>query len=98
MKKLKILSILLLSVLSLSACKSVHTGKVVIDENKKSNDEKLNVEYIIVDEKDKDSLIKNIKKGKGAVIDKAKISANADESKEKSNDTNSSNNSNDSNR
>ena len=30
------------------------------------------VEYIIVDEADKESLIKNIKSGKGAVIDKRK--------------------------
>lgn len=83
MKKIKNISILFLLILSLSSCKKIHTGKVVINENEKAKDEKLNIEYILVDEKDKDSLIKNIKSGKGAVIDRAKTTNNSDDKKDK---------------
>lgn len=82
MKKNKLIVLLLFGCLSLSACQSIHTGKVVIDETKNSTDEKLNVEYIIVDEEDKDSLIKNIKSGRGAVVDRAKVSNRNDEVEE----------------
>lgn len=83
MKKVKNIFILLLLILTLSSCKKIHTGKVVINENEKTKDEKLNIEYILVDEKDKDSLIKNIKSGKGAVIDRAKTTNKHDDKKEK---------------
>ena len=62
---------LFMLLLVLSGCQQYHTGKVVVDENKEA-EESINVEYVIVDEADKDTLIKNIKEGKGAVINKNK--------------------------
>lgn len=68
MKKRNLIAICLVC-LSFVGCQKFHTGKVVIDDKK--NEEKVeNVEYLVVDEEDKESLIKNIKSGKGAVIDK----------------------------
>lgn len=86
MKVLKRLSILCVSVVLLSGCANFHTGKVVVDENedKKSSKNAViqDIKYILVEEKDKDSLIKNIKEGKGAVITRSRY----DEKKRKNND------------
>ena len=73
MKKKNLLPICLLC-LSFVGCSSFHTGKVVIDNQKKENKVE-NVEYIVVDEEDKESLIRNIKSGKGAVVDRKKKSS-----------------------
>ena len=96
MKKKNLLPICLVC-LSFVGCQSFHTGKVVIDNNK--NQEKVeSVEYIIVDEADKESLIKNIKAGKGAVIDKKKKPSldksdeSADVTKDKDDKNNNNNN------
>lgn len=107
MKKKNLLPICLVC-LSFVGCQSFHTGKVVIDKNK--NQEKVeSVEYIIVDEADKESLINNIKSGKGAVIDKKKnstlektdesadVTTDADKKNENNNNSNN-NNSNNNNR
>ena len=101
MKKRNLIAICLVC-LSFVGCQSFHTGKVVIDNNK--NQEKVeSVEYIVVDEEDKESLINNIKSGKGAVIDKKKSSTleKTDESADVTNDAdkkNENNNSNNNNR
>ncbi|MEB3073182.1 hypothetical protein [Parvimonas sp. C2] len=76
--------------LSFVGCNSFHTGKVVIDNKKKENKVE-NVEYIVVDEEDKESLIKNIKEGKGAVIDKKK---NSNSEKDNNSNKNNKNNNN----
>ena len=100
MKKKNLLPICLVC-LSFVGCQSFHTGKVVIDNNK--NQEKVeSVEYIVVDEEDKESLINNIKSGKGAVIDKRKNadlektdeSADVTTDADKKNENNSNNNNN----
>lgn len=88
MKKCKFLSLFFICILTLSACKSIHTGKVVIDENEKVKEEKINVEYILVDENDKESLIKNIKEGKGAVVDRVKTGIEKSDDKNKTKDDN----------
>ena len=59
MKKRNLVAICLVC-LSFVGCSSFHTGKVVVDDEKKE-DKVENVEYILVDEDDKESLIKNIK-------------------------------------
>lgn len=86
MKKYKFLSLIFMFILILSACNNVHTGKVVIDENEKTKEEKINVEYILVDENDKESLIKNIKEGKGAVVDRLKTGTDKQENKKQKED------------
>lgn len=99
MKKKNLLPICLLC-LSFVGCSSFHTGKVVID-NQKTEEKVQNVEYLVVDEEDKESLIRNIKSGKGAVIDKRKNSTldKTDESADVTNDANKNdNNSNNNNR
>lgn len=69
MKNIKKSLILFSTLALLSGCGKFHTGKVVVDENGKSkSSSNINVQYILVDQKDKDTLIKNIKDGKGAVI------------------------------
>ena len=74
MKKIKFLSLVFIFCISLSSCKSIHTGKIIIDENENSKESSINVEYIIVEKEDKDSLIKNIKNGKGAIVNRVKTS------------------------
>lgn len=91
MKKRNLVAICLVC-LSFVGCSSFHTGKVVVDDEKKE-DKVENVEYILVDEDDKESLIKNIKEGKGAVIDKKKKSS-SDKTNENTDNNNNSNNSN----
>ena len=66
---------------------------------RQKNEEKVeNVEYLVVDEEDKESLIKNIKAGKGAVIDKKKKPSldksdeSADVTKDKDDKNNNNNN------
>lgn len=82
MKTLKKFMVVSLSLVLFSGCAKFHTGTVVVEEGKenakKSN---INVEYIVVEEKDKDTLIKNIKEGKGAVITRSRY----DDNKEKNN-------------
>jgi hypothetical protein len=96
MKKRSLIAICLVC-LSFVGCQKFHTGKVVIDDKK--NEEKVeNVEYLVVDEEDKESLIKNIKAGKGAVIDKKKKPSldksdeSADVTKDKDDKNNNNNN------
>lgn len=98
MKKRNLIAICLVC-LSFVGCQKFHTGKVVIDDKK--NEEKVeNVEYLVVDEEDKESLIKNIKSGKGAVIDKKKKPSldksdeSADVTKDKDDKNNNNNNNN----
>ena len=99
MKKRNLLPICLLC-LSFAGCQSFHTGKVVIDNQKsgekvQKNEEKVeNVEYLVVDEEDKESLIRNIKSGKGAVVDRKKKSSleKTEESADVTNDANKNNN------
>lgn len=92
MKKKNLLPICLFC-LSFVGCSSFHTGKVVIDNQKKENKVE-NVEYIVVDEEDKESLIRNIKSGKGAVVDRKKKSSleKTEESADVTNDANKNNN------
>lgn len=92
MKKRNLLPICLLC-LSFAGCQSFHTGKVVID-NQKEVEKVKNVEYLVVDEEDKESLIKNIKSGKGAVVDRKKKSSleKTEESADVTNDANKNNN------
>lgn len=92
MKKRNLLPICLLC-LSFAGCQSFHTGKVVID-NQKSEEKVQNVEYLVVDEEDKESLIRNIKSGKGAVVDRKKKSSleKTEESADVTNDANKNNN------
>ena len=92
MKKRNLLPICLLC-LSFAGCQSFHTGKVVID-NQKSGEKVQNVEYLVVDEEDKESLIRNIKSGKGAVVDRKKKSSldKTEESADVTNDANKNNN------
>lgn len=78
MKKRNLLALCLVC-FSFVGCQNFHTGKVVIEDNKITVEKVTNVEYIVVDESDKESLIKNIKEGKGAVIDRSKKSANLDD-------------------
>ena len=92
MKKKNLLPICLVC-LSFVGCQKFHTGKVVIDDKK--NEEKVeNVEYLVVDEEDKESLIRNIKSGKGAVVDRKKKSSleKTEESADVTNDANKNNN------
>lgn len=87
MKKINLLAICL-ACFSFVGCQNFHTGKVVVDEKnsmeeKNNREEKnINVEYIVVNEEDKDSLIKNIKEGKGAIIDKNKKATSSEDNKD----------------
>lgn len=95
MKTFKKTFIALLSLIVLSGCAKFHTGTVVIedsnDQSKKSN---LNVEYIVVDQKDKEILIKNIKEGKGAVITKNRYDENKNNNDDSNNDNDKNSNNN----
>ena len=76
MKKNKFL-LLASTLILLSGCQKFHTGKVVVEDSK--DDDSINVEYIVVEKADKESLIKNIKDGKGAIINRSKLNTNNSE-------------------
>lgn len=76
MKKNKFL-LLISTLILLSGCQKFHTGKFVVEDNK--DNESINVEYIVVEKADKESLIKNIKDGKGAIVNRSKLNANNSE-------------------
>lgn len=93
MKKFNKISVLFLSVVALSGCSLIQGKTVVVDENenKVKKPVNLSIQYIVVDKEDKESLIKNIKSGKGPIITRDRYE-DKNNSNDGSNDDNNSNN------